>query len=735
MLVMAEDERRARELAELAILGTTLDPLFERICGTACAVFDVPMAYVSLIDTTHQHLVARHGLDLECSMREDAICDLTIRDDRPLVIEDARVEPRLMHNKFVLGPPFLRFYAGIPLSLTPGLRIGSFCLADVAPRTLSAKDLAILEGLAAMVVAQIRHHASQRELANKTLALSDKQAILSQVEQLAVIGGFEANPATGNMRCSDQIGRILPFTPECIDDFIAVFEEGARREIGRGFARIAFGDHTFDVETTLVSSGSLRHVRIFAAGSGAASERRLVGIVQDVTERKRAVELLEWTSSHDTLTRLLNRKGFNDHLDRIVERARAGRLNVALFMIDLDKFKLVNDTLGHDAGDAVLIGVSERLTHVVGSSGIVARIGGDEFGILLEDYENEGHVGELATSVLKELRASLLYRNRDLGVRASIGVALWTRDTRGGLDFFKDADIALYTVKAAGRDGFAFYDPTMRQQIEARVHLIAKARGAVFAGRIEPYYQPKICLETGRIGGFEALVRWQDAENGLSTPGEMGDAFNDAEFAIALGRGMLERVTHDMVGWKRDGVAFNQIAINAAEPEFFAGRYAEQLLDRLAACGLANRELEVEVTESVFLGQATGVVARTLQRLSDAGISIALDDFGTGFASLTHLKQYPVSAIKIDRSFVMDLETSRSGATIVDAVTSLARSLKMTVVAEGIETRYQLDFLRARACTMGQGYFFARPMPAAEVPEFVRAWPDRARPTLLLATG
>ena len=730
----AEDERRTRELAELAILGTPLDPLFERVCSIASTIFEVPMAFVSLIDATHQHLVARHGLDLECSTREDAICDLTIRDDHPLLIEDARVEPRLMHHKFVLGPPFIRFYAGIPLSLTPGVRLGSFCLADVVPRVLGTKDLAVLEGLAAIVVAQMRHHASQRELARKTLALSDKQAILSQVERLAVIGGFEADPATGTMRCSDQIGRILPAVPDCIDAFLAMFEEGARREISRGFARIAFGPHTVDVETSLASGGHLRHVRIFAAGSGAASARRLVGIVQDITERRRAVEVLEWTSSHDALTQLLNRKGFNDHLDRTVERARAGR-NVALLMLDLDKFKLVNDTLGHDAGDAVLIGVSERLAHTVGSDGIVARIGGDEFAILVEDYEREEDVGALAMSLLTELRASLLYRNRDLGMRASIGIALWSSETRGGRDFFKNADIALYTAKAAGRDGFAFYEPDMRHQIEARVHLISKARGAVFAGRIEPYYQPKICLETGRIGGFEALLRWQDAEKGLSTPGEMGDAFNDAELAIALGRGMIERVTQDMVSWKRDGVPFVQIAINAAEPEFYEGHYAEQLLHRLASSGLAPGEIEVEVTESIFLGHATGVVAGTLQQLSEAGISIALDDFGTGFASLTHLKQYPVSAIKIDRSFVMDLETSRSGAMIVDAVTSLARSLKMTVVAEGIETRYQLDFLRARACTMGQGYFFARPMPAAEVATFIRTWSERARPALLLAAG
>ena len=435
------------------------------------------------------------------------------------------------------------------------------------------------------------------------------------------------------------------------------------------------------------------------------------------------------------MTQLLNRKGFNDHLDRVVERARAGR-NVALLLLDLDKFKLVNDTLGHDAGDAVLIGVSERLTHKVGAHGVVARIGGDEFGILLEDYESKEDVGALAVSILSELRASLLYRNRDLGMRASIGIALWAPKTRGGRDFFKDADIALYAAKAAGRDGFAFYGATMRSQIEARVRLITKARGAVFAGRIEPYYQPKICLKTGRIGGFEALLRWQDTKKKeLSTPGEMGDAFDDPELAIALGRGMLERVTQNMVAWKRDDVPFAQIAINAAEPEFYEGQYADQLLRRLATCGLAPHELEVEITESVFLGHASGVVASTLRRLSDNGISIALDDFGTGFASLTHLKQYPVSAIKIDRSFIMDLETSRSGASIVDAVTSLAQSLKMTVVAEGIETRYQLDFLRARACTMGQGFLFARPMPASAVPAFIRTWSDRARPTLISATG
>lgn len=613
------EDTRLKALAELAIIETPLDPLVEQVCILASRLFDVPMAYVSLIDATHQHLMARYGIELGCMAREDAICNLTIRNDAPLVIEDTLVDQRVQHNPLVVAGPRLRFYAGIPLTIA-GTRLGSFCLADTVPRRLESDQVATLQGLAELVVGQIRHHISKKELARLSLDLADKQDILA-----------------------------------------------------------------------------------------------------------RATADLEWAATHDSLTRVFNRAAITRDIEVAVKEADAFGRGVALIMIDVDNFKRVNDTLGHHAGDTVLIAIAERLIAAVGPRGRVARIGGDEFAILVSGFEAEGRIAALATDILLRLRQPVVIDGAELDARATVGIALRSPSTFGANDLFREADIALYDAKRLGRDGFAFFRPAMREALEARLSQLAVARAAVFSGRIEAYYQPKICLHTNRLLGFEALLRWHHPRLGLCGPAEMGDVFSDTEIAVAIGRGILYRVAADMTEWRRCDLDFGHVAINVAEPEFYAGDYAERIVACLKAHNLPPDLLEVEITESVFLGHHSGAVETTLTKLAEAGISIALDDFGTGYASLTHLNQHEVGTIKIDRSFVSRLETDANAAKIVEALIALANSLEISIVAEGIETSAQQAFLRERDCGIGQGYLFAKPMPASRVPYFIRTWRQTER--------
>ena len=735
---LAEPERQ-RRLAELALMEEPAHPQFGKICDLAATMFSVPYAFVSLIDATQAHVFAECGLGPGSMPRGQAMCDTTIAQGQPLVVPDLTEDVRFRDTPLVTGEAAMRFYAGMPIELAPGIRLGAFCIADRVRRDLGAAGIASLQALCALVVEQIDHHDRRQRLERVAMELAGRQAILTQTEQLARIGGFELEPASGAMAWSDGLRRLLGAPPEAepsLAAFLASFDDpDPLTEAIEGLGRPGTG-MVLDLETELAPVVPPRYVHVHAerhvAGAGAT---KLVGIVQDVTERKRANAALEWTAAHDALTGLLNRAAFTAAAEEAMRRAEQFGARVALIMVDIDRFKLVNDTLGHDVGDAVLLAVAARLTSVAGARGTVGRLGGDEFAVLVAGYAAEGAIAALATQLLLELRRPLHHRTGVLGTRATLGIALRAPGLDEAGDLFKAADLALYHAKDAGRDGFAFFMPAMREEMVQKLNRLTAAREAVADGRIEPYYQPKICLQSGRIAGFEALLRWHHPEHGLRPPGEVADAFADSKLATDIGRVMLHRAAADMVAWREAGVPFRHVALNVSEAELTGGDYADRLLTCLAAHGLRTDELELEVTESVFLGQASGGAARKLAELAAAGLRIALDGFGTGYASLTHLKHYPVNAIKIDRSFVTDIESDRHDAMIVEALTTLANGLDIQVVAEGIETASQAQYLRRRRCTMGQGYLFARPMAASRVPHFVRTWNERVLGKPLRQTG
>ena len=724
MLDCTEEGERVRRLAELAILDAPIDPLMEKVCALACALLSVPMAFVTLLDDTMAHVMAHQGLERGAAPRKDAFCDITIRRDGPLIIPDTMADPRFRDNPLVTGGPRFRFYAGVPLALSPGVRLGAFCVGDRDPRDLSASQIALLENLAGLVVGQLTHHENRQELARQAIDLARKQEILSQTERLAKVGGFEIDPATRAMVWSDELLRLYRLdrsSAPTLNTFGALFKAD-EKTLADIFARLEEGK-PLDIETSHAGGAEpTRHVHLHAESrTTTAGERKIVGIVQDITDRVAVFRELEWIATHDGLTKLHNRSAFNELIEREIRRADAFGKRIALILLDVDRFKTINDSLGHDAGDMVLIAVAQRLLQAVGARGVVGRIGGDEFGVLVGGFEAEGMVAVIATDILFHLRKPLVHGSRVLGTRATLGVALSSCDESTAASLFKDADIALYNAKQAGRDGFVFYRQSMRDDLEHRMSKLAMARAAVLAGQIEPWYQPKIDLTTGAVTGFEALLRWHHPSKGLCAPAEMGDAFSDTELAVTIGSGMLHRVTADMRLWRTSNVPFGHVALNVADLELQTGEYAERILRCLATHDLPPDTIEVEITESVLIGPRSGIVAKTLRKLADARISIALDDFGTGFASLMHLKQHPIDWIKIDRSFVMEVENDHDAAAIVHALTSLAGSLGIGVVAEGVETRSQLEFLRAR-CARGQGFLFAKPMPAARVPHFLRTW-------------
>ncbi|WP_243368186.1 sensor domain-containing protein [Microvirga solisilvae] len=453
-----------------------------------------------------------------------------------------------------------------------------------------------------------------------------------------------------------------------------------------------------------------------------AGPNRVVGVTFDITDRKAAEEEVWRTANHDALTGLPNRVLFQRCLEKALSEATAKGTSVSLLLIDLDDFKDVNDTLGHDAGDALLQETANRLSAMLRDADTVARLGGDEFAVLLVEPLTLSHAAKFAENLIKTLRLPFAYGGRTLVSRASVGIAAYPDHDLAPAELMKDADIALYRAKAEGRNRVMTYSPEMRAVTEQRLALGRDIRDAISRNQMMPFYQPKVCLSTGRIVGLEALARWHHSEKGILTPNAFGAVFDNPELASAVGKRLVGKIASDMRRWLDAGIDFGRIAFNLSSVEFNQPDLADEILRILGLVKVPTKHFEIEVTEKVLLDGRSGLVSDTLEKFHRHGVQIALDDFGTGYASLTHLKRYPVDHIKIDHSFVADLELDEDDAAIVAAVIGLGNSLGLQVTAEGVETEGQVQRLQELGCHSAQGYFYATPMAASEVAPWLNAW-------------
>lgn len=463
-----------------------------------------------------------------------------------------------------------------------------------------------------------------------------------------------------------------------------------------------------------------------------AAQTGIIAIARDITHQKTAEEKVKWAANHDALTLLPNRTLFQKAVDqRLTEAAQSGG-GFSILMLDLDDFKRTNDALGHDAGDALLSEFSRRLMKALRGDDVVARLGGDEFAVLLRDVGREEDVEDAVGSILRELRVPFTFEGRLLDIRSSIGASTYPGHGTSRTDLMKHADIALYVAKATGRGGLRLFRSEMRAEVQQRMSMLSLAKDALVQNRISPYYQPKFDLRSGRLEGFEALLRWRDPHNQIQLPGAIAAAFQDMTLAAEISDRIIDGVIEDMRTWTEAGVAFGHVAINAAAAEFGREDFADRVLERLHEARLPPSLLQLEVTETVFLGRGSEHVESALKALAAEGVQIALDDFGTGYASLSHLNHFPVNVIKIDRSFISNLEHKPHDAAIVRAVINLGRSLGIKIVAEGVETVSQVAFLKKNRCDYVQGYLFGRAESREHVPSLVSSW-HAGHPGLLAA--
>ncbi|CAA7615863.1 conserved hypothetical protein [Candidatus Terasakiella magnetica] len=447
-----------------------------------------------------------------------------------------------------------------------------------------------------------------------------------------------------------------------------------------------------------------------------------MAVKENTTQRKETEQQLVHQATHDTLTGLPNRLLLEDRVHHAIELARRENRRVGLMFLDLDRFKIVNDSLGHVAGDALLKEVAERLRQTLRRSDTVARLGGDEFVVVLTHFQSTSELAEVAEKIAAALDKPVRLSGHVVHVGASIGIALYPED---GSDFhalMKDADTAMYRAKQKGRNTFCFYDSHMNDAALDRLKLEEALRRALVQSEFQLYYQPQIDLQTGLMTGVEALIRWNSPERGLVSPAVFIPVAEESNLIAMIGLWVLEEACRQMVRWREAGLPAIKVAVNVSGRQFLNLSLVDGIAQLLEQYQLEPSQLEIELTESTVMAEPERAIEQ-LTRLRQLGIQVSVDDFGTGYSSLSYLKRLPLSTIKVDRSFIRDVNNQSDNAAIVSAILGLADALDMSIVAEGVETEGEEDHLRDAGCIKVQGFRYAQPMPAEQLIAWMGATP------------
>ena len=455
----------------------------------------------------------------------------------------------------------------------------------------------------------------------------------------------------------------------------------------------------------------------FVAHRDPSGEIQFVAIMaRDMSAQRQLQDELRHQAFHDPLTGLSNRARFIDRLDHALIRARRTAEQVALLFVDLDEFKAVNDSHGHDVGDALLVAVGRRISEMLREGDTVARLGGDEFALLLDGSIDRDHAENIAERLVEAMRVPFEIDGRHVMMRASAGVALSTGSETGN-ELLRRADLAMYTSKAEGKNRTTTYDLGIQNVMGSRLQLMSELEGAVDRNEFILHFQPTFNIATGAMTGAEALVRWQHPDRGLIAPLTFIPLAEESGVINELGHWVLLHACEQLAEWRRMGSRDMTVAVNVAARQLQQSGFADTVHSALRRFDLAPGSLTIEITESATM-RDTEATIRVLTELKAIGVRLAIDDFGTGYSSLSYLRQFPFDTLKIDKSFVDTITTSSSKLT--SAIVAIAKGLELEIVAEGVEEQDQLAVLRSLACDTAQGYLFSRPVPASEISALLR---------------
>lgn len=458
---------------------------------------------------------------------------------------------------------------------------------------------------------------------------------------------------------------------------------------------------------------------------GKYREARYYGTARDVTERKEAEAFINFQAYHDLLTRLPNRALFKDRLELAITHARRGNQKLAVMFLDLDRFKVINDTLGHAMGDRLLQAVTHRLERCLRKGDTLSRFGGDEFTLLLPSIRSHEDARQIAKKLIKALRSPFQLGEHEVFVGVSIGISIFPEAGETMDNLIQNADIAMYHVKAKGKDGYRFYSESMSIDSANRLGLERDLRLALERDELRVFYQPQVCSASNRVIGLEALVRWQHPRRGLLYPRDFLPLAEETRLISQVSERVMDQAFRDVGNWIRSGHHDLRLAVNLSPIQVEHPKFVDTLMNQVHASGFPPQNLEIEITENLIMNDLEQI-SQKLRELADFGVRIAIDDFGTGYSSLNYIHRLPIHTLKVDQSFVKAIRSGEDGACIVNAIIAMAHGLKLDIVAEGVETNEQLAYLKQLGCHQIQGFIHGAARPAEVIGKSLNRRPAKA---------
>jgi diguanylate cyclase (GGDEF)-like protein/PAS domain S-box-containing protein len=503
-----------------------------------------------------------------------------------------------------------------------------------------------------------------------------------------------------------------------------IFDKRTLSQIEKLFARVVrTGETIINYETEIVRKDGERR-SVIASGVPLKTNGTITGLIgaaQDITERKKMEEEITHLAHHDALTGLPNRRLFMDIVHGELAQARRNHKRLAILFLDLDRFKEINDTLGHKTGDEMLKAISVRLKANIRESDRVARIGGDEFNVILADIARVEDISAVTNKIMNSFRKPFMIAGHELHMTTSIGISVYPDDGEEIDTLFRYADIAMYHAKETGKNTYQFYNPEINIRTVERMKMEGWMRRAIERGELTVYYQPQINIRTNKIVSAEALVRWEHPKLGLLEPNRFIPLAEETGFIISIDEWVMRNVCQQSALWQADGMPPLCMTVNLSARQFQNPELVNKVSQILDETGMDPDCLDIEITESLAMSNVESTAIR-LRELSEMGVHISIDDFGTGYSSLSYLKRLPIERLKIDKSFIQDITTDPDDRAIINAVTAMAHNMRMKVIAEGVETEEQLSFVHSSDCDEVQGYLFSRPLPEKQFRNFYSSY-------------
>lgn len=708
------EAKRLQSLYDYRLLHTEPEQSYDDIVALAALLCNTPIAAISLLDKESQWLKARVGLEIRDIPLKHTFCRHAIsRPDTLLVVEDAHLDPRFADSVQVTGAPFVRFYAGAPLVTSAGHVIGTLCVIDHVSRKLDQVQLDALAALARQAVVQM-------EFRRNAIRLDNRENHFQAFFERSMVGMATMSVDKRWTEVNDALCAMLGYPRDellrlsCSDlthpDDLPVHAER--------LAQVLRGElNDYEIEKRLIhKDGRTLHIHaaVRCVRSACGKPDYFVALMQDVTQHRQSEERIWRQANFDELTQLPNRHLFRNRLDQEIKKAARNKSRIGLILVDLDHFMQVNDTLGHGKGDQLLGEASRRISQCVRDTDIVARMGGDEFFVAVGPLADIAHLERISSAIVESLSEPFQLDDDEVYISASLGLTLYPSDAADVDHLIRNADQAMYLSKQRGRNCYSFFTKSLQEEAIARQRLLVDLRGALAADQFNLLFQPIVELKTGRIHKVEALLRWQHPKRGLVSPAEFIPLAEDSGLIVDIGAWVLQEAMQWSLKWTGIGHGGIQVSVNISPVQFKSPNFQIDLLvQTLAMHPQPVPMIAFEITEGMLLNAEPQVIAR-LDRIRNAGIEIAIDDFGTGYSSLAYLKKFQIDYLKIDQSFIRNLEHDSSDRVLTETMIVMAHKMGLKVIAEGVETPGQKEFLAQAGCDYAQGYLIAKPLPPEE---------------------